>query len=529
MFEDLIVPEFKVYSISEEELEELSVKIDNMSSESGDRFRIFTDVLIEYVPSGEWMHHSDSFLAMIARACYIRGMYGYLQVLAKSTDNVSCLGYAAASYCRQSLNPRWLSNLEKYVNQAWQKKEYITYTELSAVLAEILFELGYNDHAERHGHDTIERVTEATKTDAHLKHRIQAVLLDTHIVLARIAAARRYRDEALMRLDSAEATAKKLGNRLASGKILYVRAYTFIDCHEFNRAMKYATEALRLFEAMGYLEGVASARNLRGIVYTNLGQFQDARDQFEEQMIIQQRLNNQIGLARALINIGEVDGELGQYDQMEVYNLRALEISQEAEYTIGIAVSTINLGNIALKRAKFDEAIKRYNEGLAISRNAGLGYLIINVLFLMGDAYFLQQDYNKAIEIYQQARSEAKKAGAELDVFLSDVSTIMVYYNRSEAIPHELVSSVTEVMEPLSKWSKSSTPEMVVDLRRRIFEDKMVSSSTCIFFDREMNFSCRVNRDGLRKECFGNLLWMGSFCPYFLQFVNILIEAQGEQ
>ncbi|MHA1771730.1 MAG: tetratricopeptide repeat protein [Candidatus Thorarchaeota archaeon] len=523
---DPLIPEFSVYSIEREEIEELGRRIENIPQESGNRFRIFTDALIDYVPSGEWRNHSDSFITMIARACYLRGMYGYIQTLAKSTKNVACKGYSSASYCRQSLNPRWINNLRNYVNQAWQEKNYIAFTELSTLLAEILVDLGYNDHAEKHAHDTIERVTEATKKDTELKKKVQTLLLDTHIILARITASRRARDETLMRLDSAEATAKRIDNQLALAKIMYVRGYLFLDSHEFNRAMKYISDALRLFDTMGYLEGVANSRNIRGIIYIHLGQFQDARDQFEEQMIIQQQLNNQVGLARALINIGEVDSELGQLDQMEFYNIRALEISQEAEYMSGIAVATVNIGNVALRRADIDIAIEKYMKALEIARTSGLGYLEISIHFLLGDAYFLKQKSNKAIDMYQEAKTLSEKAGYQLSMFLADISTIMAYRVAGITIPEELLKPVRDVMSPLSDWLTAPTPALMSKLTRRIFDDSSISSQICIFYDRDLGFTCRVDRTGLKKECFGSLMWMGGFCPYFIKFIEFLRDSE---
>ena len=111
--------------LEDSELDEISSRRSIETMKDKDRFMEFTDVLIEFVGSGEWKNHSDAFLSMCAKACFIRGMYGYNQVLAAATNNLVCRGYAAAAYCRQSLDPRWINNLRNYVNQAWQAKDYI--------------------------------------------------------------------------------------------------------------------------------------------------------------------------------------------------------------------------------------------------------------------------------------------------------------------------------------------------------------------------------------------------------------------
>ncbi|MFX1263431.1 MAG: hypothetical protein ACFFAZ_15225, partial [Promethearchaeota archaeon] len=57
------------------------------------------------------------------------------------------------------------------------------------------------------------------------------------------------------------------------------------------------------------------------------------------------------------------------------------------------------------------------------------------------------------------------------------------------------------------------------EVRRRIYDDSSIESDLCVFFDGERNFECRVERKALSKECFGNLYWMGSLCPYFKEFL----------
>ncbi len=317
--------------LEESEIEEIENRLAVYARSTRDRFLIFTDILIEYVGGGEWKNRSPAFLAMCAKACFLRGMYGYNQILAKDIDNYTCKGYAAAAYCRQSLDPRWLNNLRNITNQIWQAKEYIAFAELSGQLASILIDLGYTDHAQEVASESIDKVTIATAQDSAIRTMVQAALLRPRIILAFIAGNSESHEEGLIRLDSAHDTAVLLDHQLALNDIRYYRAMAFENSSEHNRAMPLASTALRQYERMGYLPGVANARNLRGVINLNLGQLQEARDEFEELLIIQQQLNNQIGLAKTLVNVGEIDRALDQIGQMETYNRRALEISQEDE------------------------------------------------------------------------------------------------------------------------------------------------------------------------------------------------------
>jgi len=201
--------------LEDSEIEEIENRLVVYARSTRDRFLIFTDILIEYVGGGEFHNRSPAFLAMCAKACFLRGMYGYNQILAKDSDNYTCKGYAAAAYCRQSLDPRWLNNLRNITNQIWQAKEYIAFAELSGQLASILIDLGYTDHAQEVASESIDKVTLATAQDSTIRTMVQAALLRTRIILAFIAGNTESHEEGLIRLDSAHDTAILLDHQLA--------------------------------------------------------------------------------------------------------------------------------------------------------------------------------------------------------------------------------------------------------------------------------------------------------------------------
>jgi hypothetical protein len=82
-----------------------------------------------------------------------------------------------------------------------------------------------------------------------------------------------------------------------------------------------------------------------------------------------------------------------------------------------------------------------------------------------------------------------------------------------------IVKAVEELMGESAGWHSSSDSDLMREVRRKIYEDSSIESDLCVFFDGERNFECRVERKALAKECFGNLYWMGSLCPYFKEFL----------
>ncbi len=510
------------YGLDSSEIEDLERSLAMAIRTGKDRFMAFTDILTEYVKSGEWKDKSPSFVTMCAKASFLRGLYSYNQVLTKGTPNIACKGFAAAAYCRQSLDPRWVNNLRNHVNQAWQARDHIVFAELSGLLASILVDLGYTDHAKTVAFESIEKVTMTTSKNAEIRNRVQAALLRPRIMLAAISRESEPMEEVLIRLDAAEEAAKHLDHQFALTDISYERARVMRVIHEYDKAMDLAISALRKYERMGYLQGVANTRNIRGVIFLDRGELQDARDQFEEVLGIQQQLNNQIGVANSFINVGEIDRVLEQFDQMETYNRKALEISQEAEYMRGIAISKVNLGDVALRRGKMDEAIELYEETISMAESSGMKDLLCFVYFLAGDAQFLRREFDSALQLYQKAKEFSIETGHSAHSFLADVSELMTIWARKAKPRAELLESVKSIVGLTSKWLEAKDASMMRDLHQIVAEDPSIENELCVFFDGEMNFQCRVERNSLKKECFGNLFWMGGLCKHFKDFLELL-------
>ncbi len=526
MTEPAIIPDFDMYEdrLTQSEKDEMTARISATQRSGKDRFVHFTDILSEYLGSGEWKNLSDGFLAMCAKAAFLRGLYGYNQMLAKATSNIICKGYAAAAYCLQSLDPRWINNLRTYVNQVWQMRDHIAFAELSGQLASILVDLGYTERAREVLSESIDKVTKATTKNEAIRNKVQAALLRSRILMADIDLQVGSREESLMRLDSAEDTARLLDLDLAQTDIRYYRAKILDFSHEYERATDMLNGALRKYERMGYLQGVANAKNLQGVIFMERGYHQEARDVFEELLIVQQQLNNQIGLAKTLINVGEIDRGLEQYEQMELYNQRALEISQEAEYMRGIATAKVNMGDVAFHRGDFEDAISFYEDSMAISNSSGMNDIQTLCLFLKGDALFMLQRYEDALNNYKKAHEFANANKYPVESFSAVVSTVVAYQFLGRPIDSKQIAVIRDMIGSYSEWLNESDSSLMRDVRSRVYQDSTIESDLCIFYDREKNFECRVERESPRTGCAGNLFWKGTICPYFMDFLHRIDE-----
>jgi tetratricopeptide (TPR) repeat protein len=226
-----------------------------------------------------------------------------------------------------------------------------------------------------------------------------------------------------------------------------------------------------------------------------------------------------VGLAATLINVGEIDRALDQIPQMETYNRRALEISQEAEYMRGIATATVNLGDVALRKGNTEEAIKLYNEAIELAEGAGMRSTLTLSLFLAGDANYILQQYDESLAAYKKAQEVSADIDHLLYRFNAEVSELIALWAAGKKPAKKLLSMIRSTLGRSKDWSDSPELNLMKDVRRKVLEDPESDIDLCVFFDGEKSFECRVERLGLRKECFGNLYWMGGLCPHFKEFL----------
>jgi tetratricopeptide (TPR) repeat protein len=207
---------------------------------------------------------------------------------------------------------------------------------------------------------------------------------------------------------------------------------------------------------------------------------------------------------------------------METYNKRALEISQEAEYVKGIGYATVNLGDVALRKGDIDEAISLYLESIRVAEGAGMKDLLRLVFFHLGDANFMKGEYEQAVDWYRKARRLCQETSFPALVFNAIVSEIVTKWEAQDKPSRDLTDRARAVLKGESVWLESYSSAPMRTVRQDIFEDPMLQSDVCIFYDSEKNFECRVERVTMKKDCFGNLFWMRSLCPYFRDFISRL-------
>ncbi|MEM2141707.1 MAG: hypothetical protein QXS20_04840 [Candidatus Thorarchaeota archaeon] len=516
-------PEFEPYAaiVPEWELDEIAREVPSSGTiaRSDNRFRRFTDALINLVTSENIKRASDGLLSLISHACYLRGRYDLNQILAGVRPDVVCETYAVLSRSRQSIDPSLPDILRGQVDRVWDAQRLVEYAGLLGETASVLIDMGHLETAEQMIHDGMERLISAP-ADQSLREAIQKALLKPRILLAQLAILARKREEAIMRLDSAEVTADRLGHELALSDIRFLRALILHDARDDQKALSLADSVCTSCSSMGYLHGLCNAMNLRGLIHLTLGDLQDAKDEFEELLNLCHLLNNQLAMVRTLVNIGEAERQLNNMELMEDYNEQARKIGMESGYVRGAALATMNLGDAAAVRGDLHRAIQLYEEARVMAERAGHRGIVLISMLQRSDVSYLLGWFEEVAQIAREVRSVAERYRNPFFVFLTDVDEAHASWALGRRPDGNVLKHLRAILGAPQDWSDESCLLQMREARRRAFEDKSIESTACIFYDQEMNFVCRADRSTLRKECLGNILWSGSLCPYLSSFVE---------
>jgi tetratricopeptide (TPR) repeat protein len=147
-------------------------------------------------------------------------------------------------------------------------------------------------------------------------------------------------------LETAAALAERAGEPMVRSSVLDYRGSTALAAGDIPLAADLAEQALAGYSAVGYQEGVASARALAGTVSAMQGRWKPAEDHFAAALDLCRKLHHPGGIATALDGLGIVAAHTGQPE------LAATRLQQAAAERLsigaGVAPNLMQLREAAL-------------------------------------------------------------------------------------------------------------------------------------------------------------------------------------
>lgn len=197
-------------------------------------------------------------------------------------------------------------------------------------------------------------------------------------------------------------------NRIADD-IFYVNSDKMID---------YAEEALRLSERINYQLGIGQAFMNLGIYYRHKGIYDKAIDYFFNSLEIMEQLNNVNGIARCYNLFGIIYYYLKNYELSLEYYTKALELNIAQSDKKWAAGNYNNIGMIYEKLGEYSKALDYYLKSLETNIE-------------LNNLNWIANNYGNIGSLYQQMGNpkslEYIMKGLEIEEQLGDLDGIAVY------------------------------------------------------------------------------------------------------
>ena len=155
----------------------------------------------------------------------------------------------------------------------------------------------------------------------------------------------------------------------------------------------------------------AQARQGLGHLAIDLGDYLEARTQFDASLALCREVNDRRGLAESLSGLGVVALNRQEYTEAQTLHGEALAIRRELGDQYGIALSLYYLGIVARERGDYASASDLFGESLAMWREQGNSGRIGQTLVGLGMVSRFRGDAEAARNLIEEGRSVLEQVG----------------------------------------------------------------------------------------------------------------------
>lgn len=189
---------------------------------------------------------------------------------------------------------------------------------------------------------------------------------------------------------------------------------------EIIPAIKYHQKALELAESVKHpnqtiLRNIAISCNSLGNVYLTMNQLDDALEYFQRSLGIEQRINNQLGLAINYQNIGGIFEKKNDLETALKNYRKSLFYNQRIHSKLGELICNNSIGGIYLKLGRLDEAEKyimptiKESEEIQDDFYTALSYINTGWLLMLQNNPEAKATMMKALKIAEQKKLTSSK------------------------------------------------------------------------------------------------------------------------
>ena len=196
----------------------------------------------------------------------------------------------------------------------------------------------------------------------------------------------------------------KVNDKNGACKTAFNISNVYCSMDETTHALKYQEISFKLSNETSNVVMQGYSYNLRGIIYSNAYQGQEAYEFFKKSLKIRKSLNDQEGISTLYRNIGVVYLQMGLLKQAIDYFNRSLLTCESIGYFLGIVECYQQLGRAYKTMGSYDESIKYYESALEEYNETENYNKISQTLNRIGNLYIKKSDYKKALDFFKKSK-----------------------------------------------------------------------------------------------------------------------------
>ena len=189
------------------------------------------------------------------------------------------------------------------------------------------------------------------------------------------------------------------------GNLAYERGDTGLSKKDYQLALKYQKECLKITQNLNYTQEIVGAYTNIGLVYSSMKNYDEALKYYQLALEECQKNNYTGTLADIYDNLGGIFYEKREYIKALEYNFKAFEIKQQFEIAT-LYITNTNIGKTYRKLGEEDSAIVYLEKGLISAKTIGAKNTVLETTDFLHKLYFEKgknQGYIKREKSYEKA------------------------------------------------------------------------------------------------------------------------------
>lgn len=250
-------------------------------------------------------------------------------------------------------------------------------------------------------------------------------------------------------------------------------ALGIINYHKdrYHLSLKYLEKGLAIRNETENIQGQASSLVSIANVYLNIGQVNEALENFEKSLKIFKKIGDKSHMSTALNNIGNLYIKKGRLEKAYSHYEKSYEIVKEIDDERGKNISLNNLGNYYLIKGELEKAKKHYKNSLKLSENKNFKYGLSLGYLNMGSYYKYINQIEKSKSYYEKSIDlcrEIENKNAMIHGLL-DLSEILVKEDKKEA--QKMAEEALEISDEIGAKAEKGICHRTLGIVYRHFKE----------------------------------------------------------